>query len=53
MGDIYLNGSSLSGGVKLNGTAMQDVYLNGTLIWSNDFSLTISSSAQQLSNVCF
>ena len=48
MGDIYLNGSLLSGGVKLNGTAMQDVYFNGTLLWSNDFPLTISSNAQQL-----
>jgi hypothetical protein len=48
MGDIYLNGSLLSGGVKLNGTAMQDVYLNGTLLWSYDFSLTISSNQQQL-----
>ena len=49
MGNIYLNGSSLtSGKVKFNGTVMQDVYLNGTLLWSYDFSLTISSSAQQL-----
>ena len=49
MGDIYLNGSALSSGkVKLNGTVMQDVYLNGTLLWSYDFSLTISSNAQQL-----
>ena len=49
MGTIYLNGSSLSSGkVKFNGTVMQDVYLNGTLLWSYDFSLTISSSAQQL-----
>ena len=48
MGNIYLNGSLLSGGVKLNGTAMQDVYFNGTLLWSNDFPLTISSNQQQL-----
>jgi hypothetical protein len=35
-GDIYFNGSALTGqhDVKLNGTNMDNVYLNGTKIWT-------------------
>ena len=35
-GDIYFNGSALTGqhDVKLNGTDMDNVYLNGTKIWT-------------------
>jgi len=35
-GDIYFNGSKLTGqhDVKLNGTNMDNVYLNGTKIWT-------------------
>ena len=35
-GDIYLNGSKLTGqhAVKLNGTDMSNVYLNGTKLWT-------------------
>jgi len=35
-GDIYFNGSVLTGqhDVKLNGTDMDNVYLNGTKIWT-------------------
>jgi len=36
MGNIYLNGSALSGGkkVKFNGSDMANVYFNGTKIWT-------------------
>ena len=35
-GDIYFNGSKLTGqhDVKLNGTDMDNVYLNGTKLWT-------------------
>ena len=35
-GDIYFNGSKLTGqhDVKLNGTDMDNVYLNGTQLWT-------------------
>ena len=36
MGDIYFNGSELTGvhDVKLNGTDMDNVYLNGVKLWT-------------------